>query len=42
MLLASILTHVRGTKELDKLVKQIMKGSIESVSPIDISQVNSF
>lgn len=41
MLLISILTHIRGTEELNKFLQQLKRSGISSIPKFDISQMDS-
>lgn len=41
MLLASILTHIRGTEELHQFLHQVKRSGLESIPKFDISQLTS-
>lgn len=41
MLLVSVLTHIRGTEELQKFLQQVKRGGLESIPKFDISQMDS-
>lgn len=41
MLLVSILTHIRGTDELQRVLQQIKRKGIESIPKFDISELDS-
>ena len=41
MLLCSVLTHIRGTDELDAFMQKVKREGLESIPKFDISQLNS-
>jgi len=41
MLLVSLLTHIRGTEELQSFLQQVKRGGLESIPKFDISQMDS-
>lgn len=41
MLLVSVLTHIRGSEELQSFLQQVKRGGLESIPKFDISQMDS-
>lgn len=41
MLLVSVLTHIRGTEELNQFLQQVKRSGLESIPKFDISQLDS-